>query len=1075
MVQQDNETDTGMDVDVDDYDFVRSDEESGDDESGRGLKRGRPDRTVSPEHDEPELKYRRTSEPHPSSDNPGAINDGDRLTVPEWSSASTASSSLPPPSNHSQDPGDWLQLPRCSLGDDALNRFRVGSKLDPAQALQLLYGDDPANHPRGEFVLRLVPPLTDALATALKECGILMLGENRENATLILHRADVDRDRLATILLEQQGVEDVLRAAAAEHDGSGDSDSDSEAGFRPTSFLFACAWGDEALVSLLLSQGAQVNGTDRSNRTALMYAVSAGHANVVRLLVDRRGIDLALTDDSECDALSYAAKAGYREVCRLLLFAGAPRSTDKYGSALYVAAKHGHSAICKLLIRSGFDVDVVGGRGKTPLMVAAKAGHFECCQLLLESGASIHALDENGQNVLVHAAGSGNLALLDLLVESGALLDNAQAKNTPLAMASIKGHLPVIKRLVELKVDLNQRCKEQYTALMHACENGRSECVELLLALGADPDLMSDHQSFALTIAAEKGQTDIVSLLLKFNVRLDAANHPGYRALLKAAARHDLGIATLLLSAGVSPATPKAFEGIQLAPVLSYCCGPDLFGRRSRMMDLLLQNGAPLEETNQNGDDPLMIAVKMGYLELVLTLWSHGAVVGQRNAEGMNALDIAISEMDEAMALADTTEKYGECSELQVYTYVNSALCLMQLLEIMLVARQGSIIARADKKATHPITRDFIRIMCLDRVVEFDPAKQPPIPATETACSVSVGIVSENVLHYDVLLSMVADMMDFPADAKNFPDIEYRLSLCGLPSPAVILLAPFLRALPSMKTGLVGLDTSKDRTSLTKSLLAGMCAMLERHEFADGMAKSPYRRLYRIKSRMNLLLNPGVASFDPGELMLRKLVAKVSKLVDIGLKHEEALGANVFSNLYDLCVAATLTDSRAKIHEQKSAPPVGVISRTLQESGVYAVLADHIDAAWLAAWTSTKAEEAERQRRVAESTRSSAARSIYSEDHWPWSEIEEEANDPYSEWNTWLGENPGFNNRPSRAFREELAKRVDRPGQRILDLPGQPPEVAGMYADLVHRQLHMLVQFIDRPGLAVAGVMPASV
>jgi hypothetical protein len=63
---------------------------------------------------------------------------------------------------------------------------------------------------------------------------------------------------------------------------------------------------------------------------------------------------------------------------------------------------------------------------------------------------------------------------------------------------------------------------------------------------------------------------------------------------------------------------------------------------------------------------------------------------------------------------------------------------------------------------------------------------------------------------------------------------------------------------------------------------------------------------------------------------------------------------------------------------------------------------------------------------------------------------------------------PSFDLRPNelallrQSFASVLAPIIDT--SKILKLPGASPEVNGLYADLMHRQLHMLAQF--RKGLA---------
>ena len=48
-----------------------------------------------------------------------------------------------------------------------------------------------------------------------------------------------------------------------------------------------------------------------------------------------------------------------------------------------------------------------------------------------------------------------------------------------------------------------------------------------------------------------------------------------------------------------------------------------------------------------------------------------------------------------------------------------------------------------------------------------------------------------------------------------------------------------------------------------------------------------------------------------------------------------------------------------------------------------------------------------------------------------------------------------------KAFRDQLLLAVEETGKTILDLPEATPEDARVYAELMHRQLYMLMQFIQ--------------
>jgi ankyrin repeat protein len=75
--------------------------------------------------------------------------------------------------------------------------------------------------------------------------------------------------------------------------------------------------GDEAIVLLLLKNGALVEGRDGLTRTALMISAAAGREEMVRLLLEN-GADIGAKDCHQRTALSYAEKAGKHGVIKIL-------------------------------------------------------------------------------------------------------------------------------------------------------------------------------------------------------------------------------------------------------------------------------------------------------------------------------------------------------------------------------------------------------------------------------------------------------------------------------------------------------------------------------------------------------------------------------------------------------------------------------------------------------------------------------------------------------------------------------------------------------------------------------------
>jgi hypothetical protein len=141
-------------------------------------------------------------------------------------------------------------------------------------------------------------------------------------------------------------------------------------------------------------------------------------------------------------------------------------------------------------------------------------------------------------------------------------------------------------------------------------------------------------------------------------------------------------------------------------------------------------------------------------------------------------------------------------------------------------------------------------------------------------------------------------------------------------------------------------------------------------------------------------------------------------------------------------------------------PKAGVVAEKLMGLGVYAALADAIDAAWRDAWRAASAVNPQRQQNTSTSSASTAENM--------WNEFSDLDLTETITSQLLSDVAPSFDLRPNelallrKSFASALAPIIDT--SKILKLPGASPEVNGLYADLMHRQLHMLAQF--RKGLA---------
>ena len=176
--------------------------------------------------------------------------------------------------------------------------------------------------------------------------------------------------------------------------------------------------GNEETVLSLIEKGFNVNFQHRHGWTPLIYAVSNGHINVVRILLDNETIDVDREDCIGYTALIQSISKRSFEMVKLLVEHKADVNKCDYSGisplsyaveSYFCSVEHCFlecsEEIVLFLIENGADVNARHNDDETPLMVAVSGGkeNENIVRILIENGADLEAVDNDGKTPMDYA------------------------------------------------------------------------------------------------------------------------------------------------------------------------------------------------------------------------------------------------------------------------------------------------------------------------------------------------------------------------------------------------------------------------------------------------------------------------------------------------------------------------------------------------------------------------------------------------------------------------------------------------------------------------------------------------
>lgn len=326
---------------------------------------------------------------------------------------------------------------------------------------------------------------------------------------------------------------------------------------------------DLKITDYLISKGISLIEKDDFGRTVTDYAARLGNLDIIDQLIIR---GIPITDQAQFFAtFGSRQKQNNLEVYKALLskYNLNPNAVNPEGeNMLHALARRQNKEVFNYYLNQGVDPKKISNTGNTILMMAAAGKDLSIVESIIQKVNNINTVNENNESALTKAIGSGTADAVKLLIQNGAditiedkegnnlayywlnsyrpipslenmstqmpddeferkltILQNAGLEittpqkdgRTLLHIAVEKENIHLIKKAIELGIDVNHQDEEGNTALHKAALIAKDDTIlKLLIAEGIDKELKTEFDETAFELASQNDFLNKNSINIEF-------------------------------------------------------------------------------------------------------------------------------------------------------------------------------------------------------------------------------------------------------------------------------------------------------------------------------------------------------------------------------------------------------------------------------------------------------------------------------------------------------------------------------------------------------------------------------